>query len=263
MPTTVTVSLRSILVTAVAAATVVAAYSVGSTRADASATPPADTLTVRSAPDSRDSIAVSGTGSAVGVPDQLRFSFSAHAIASDVTGALARASSATRRVLSALADLGVRRRDVTTTGMALRPVLDYSSGGPPVITGYAASQDHTVLVRELPQAGEALSAVADAGGNAVRMGSVRLQIGDPDALLREARTAAFAEARAKAEQYAAASGRRLGEVVSVREGPARGQSAHGSALSEAYDLRGKLRAVPVLRGSEEATVRVSLVWAFA
>src|SRR5262249_31054230 len=151
---------------------------------------------------------------------------------------------ATRRVLSALVELGVPRKDVQTTGLALRPVYDYSSDGPPVITGYAASQNHTVLVRELPQAGEALSAVVPARGNAVRLGSVRLQISDPDALLRDARTAAFAEAKAKAQQYAAASGRRLGDVVSVREGTTRGTSTDDAVLSPAEALRDKLRAVP-------------------
>src|SRR5262245_12205998 len=263
MSTTVTVSLRSLVVTAAVVTAVVASYTVGSARADAPATPSAPGLTVSAAPAAQDSIIVSGTGSAVGVPDQLQFSFTAHATASDVSGALAQASSATRRVLSALAELGVPRKDVQTAGLALRPVYDYSSDGPPVITGYAASQNHSVLVRELPQAGEALSAVVRAGGNAVRLGSVRLQIGDPDALLREARTAAFAEAKSKAQQYAAASGRRLGEVVSVREGTARGQSTPDPGLSEDLALRGKLRAVPVRRGSEEVTVRVSLVWAFA
>jgi uncharacterized protein YggE len=119
-----------------------------------------------------------------------------------------------------------------------------------------------VLVRELRQAGEVLGAVVDAGGNAVRLGSVRLQIGDPDAVLREARTDAFDEARAKAQQYAAASGRRLGEVVSVREGTGGGQSTRDAGLSQAYALR-DLSVVPVRRGSESVTVRVSLVWAFA
>ena len=265
MSTTVTVSLRSLVVTASVVTAVVTSYTVGSARADepaTPATPAAPRLTVSAAPAAQDSIIVSGTGSAVGVPDQLQFSFSAHVTASDVSGALAQAGSATRRVLSALAELGVPRKDVQTTGLALRPVYDYSSDGPPVITGYAASQDHTVLVRELPQAGEALSAVVRAGGNAVRLGSVRLQIGDPDALLREARTAAFAEAKAKAQQYAAASGRALGEVVSVREGTARAPSTRDAVLLQADALR-ELKAVPVRRGSEEVTVRVSLVWAFA
>lgn len=262
MPTTVTVSLRSLVVTATVVTAVSASYTVGSARADEPAAPSAPSLTVSAAPDAQDSIIVSGTGSAVGVPDQLQFSFGAHATASDVSGALAQASSATRRVLSALAKLGVPRKDVQTTGLALRPVYDYGNDGPPVITGYAASQNHTVLVRELPQAGEALSAVVRAGGNAVRLGSVRLQIGDPDALLREARTAAFAEARAKARQYAAASGRGLGEVVSVREGTASAPSTRDAVLSQADALR-ELKAVPVRRGSEEVTVRVSLVWAFA
>jgi len=260
MPTTITVSLRGLAATATVVAALVASYSVGSANADAPEPEPASTADA--APDGSSGIFVQGTGSVTGVPDQLRFSLSSHATASDVSGALAQASAATRRVLAALADQGLPREDVQTTGMSLRPVLDYGGGGPPLITGYAASQALSVLVRDLPKAGEALAAAVEAGGNAVRLGGVNLQIAHPHALLHRARERAFAEARAKAEQYARASGRGLGPVMSVREGTARRPLAFASTALRLESAR-DLATVPVRRGSEQVTVSVSLVWAFA
>jgi uncharacterized protein len=265
MSTTVTVSLRSIVVPAVVTTALVVAlagvYTVGAARAGAADPQPSATVVQSSTTQAQDGIFVRGTGEAAGVPDRLRFSLSTHATASGVSAAVAEASAAARRVLAALREHGVARRDVQTTGLSLRPVYDYGDDGPPQITGYAASERFSVLVRDIPRAGEALSAAVESGGNAVRLGDMRLEIGDEQALLRQARAEAFAAARAKAQQYAAASGRRLGEVVSVREGVA-GPPPRES-ITASFDLLAKRGAIPIRRGSEEVTVSVSLVWAFA
>lgn len=274
MPTTVTLSLRSLVVTVAVVTAVAAAYTAGSARADAE---PATVGTVGAggaggtvstapvaASTQANGVFVRGSGAATGVPDQLRFSFSSHATDSDVSSAVARAGFATRRVLSALRAHDVAREDVQTTGLSLHPVYDYSGDGPAQITGYAASQRFTVLVRDLARAGETLAAAVDAGGNAVRLSGVRLEVGEQQALLRQARARAFADAKAKAQQYAQAAGLRLGDVVSVKEG------VSGQPLDSGADLsfgRGRLledlRAVPVRAGQEEITVEVSLVWSLA
>ncbi|HET8765958.1 MAG TPA: SIMPL domain-containing protein, partial [Pedococcus sp.] len=54
-------------------------------------------------------------------------------------------------------------------------------------------------------------------GNALTIDSVALDLADPGPLLAAAREAAFADARAKAEQYAALAGRGLGKVVRVSD----------------------------------------------
>ena len=271
MPTTVTLSLRSLVVTVAVVTAVAAAYTAGSARADAEPTTVGTVGaggTVSTAPvaasTQENGVFVRGSGAATGVPDQLRFSFSSHATDSDVSSAVARAGAATRRVLSALRAHDVAREDVQTTGLSLHPVYDYSGDGPPQITGYAASQRFTVLVRDLARAGETLAAAVDAGGNAVRLSGVRLEVGEQQALLRQARARAFADAKAKAQQYAQAAGLRLGDVVSVKEG------VSGQPLDSGADLsfgRGRLledlRAVPVRAGQEEITVEVSLVWSLA
>jgi uncharacterized protein YggE len=262
---TFTVGVRGLVVTAALSAVAVtgltAAYTVGAARADEPATQPVSTVAATPETSAQSGAVVRGEGTATGVPDQIRISLAANATADDVSAALAETNRAAHRVLRTLREHDVDRRDVQTTGLSLHPVYDYSDEGPPQITGYAASQRFSVLLRDLRTGGAAIGAAVTAGGDAVRLSGVRLQIGDEAALLREARAAAFADARAKAEQYAAASGRELGEVVTVREGVSRQRSVlpdFGLARS-ALDVA----KVPIRAGSEEVTVRVSLVWAFA
>ena len=126
---------------------------------------------------------------------------------------------------------GVDREDVQTTGLDIHAAYDYSGEGATVITGYAVSQRMSVMVRSLPDSGDAISAAAAAGGNAIRLHGVKLRVGDEFGLLRKARDAAIADARAKAEQYAA------------------------------YDRVAALSAVPIRAGSADLSVSVSVVWA--
>lgn len=254
---TVTVGLRGLAV-AGAAVVVVAAGAVSLARGGEEVGP-ASAAAAQEAPEPG-LIAMRATGEATGVPDQLTFRFSVRHKADDVADALRAANATTRRVLGALADVGVRRRDVQTTGLSIRPEYDYPASGPAVLTGYAVSQSASVLVRDLAASGATLTATVRAGGNAVRVHGLGLRIGDREALLSRARDEAVATARAKAEQYAAAAGETLGRVRSIKE-------VRAAGTREVYGL-GQLRgardavlgSVPVRAGSEDLKVTVAIVW---
>ena len=258
MASTITVSIRSLVAGAAAISAIVAAYVVGSADSDGSpAFAAEDTAAAETA-----TIVMTGHGEATGVPDQLTFGLSIKKNAPDVSTALNSANRVTRRVLQAVRDQGVDADDVQTTGLSIHPNYDYSDDGPAVIIGYGVSQELSVLVRSLPDAGSTISAAVEAGGNAVRLHNVQLRIGDKDGMFRRARDAAFAEAKAKAEQYAEATGQELGEVTSVREVTAK------SSVPLAYEARDLERAatltdVPIKAGTAELEVTVSVVWSFA
>lgn len=258
-------SMRSLALGAAAALTVVSAYTVGRADAGPVSDPPTNPGSgTRGQPTSTSggavprTMALRGTGESRGVPDQLSFRLAVTAKTDDVTTALDEASRTMRRVLGALGREGVGRRDVQTTGLSVRPDYDYSSSGPPVLTGYVATQSVAVLVRELRDSGAVIAAATVAGGNAVRVSGVGLRIGDRDALLARAREAAVAQARDKAEQYAAATGQTLGPVLSVREVHARGGGpvplSYRSATLDAA------AAVPIRAGSKDLEVTVAVVW---
>lgn len=260
MNTELTIRLRSVVLALCVLVGLLLAYLLGTAgRATPALTaaPPAP-----EEPEQTRSIVMSGAGEAEGVPDQLSFKLSVRTTAADVSAALDQANARMRRVQAALREAGVARRDMQTAGLDIRADYDYPESGPPVITGYTVSEDLGVLVRALRDSGAAISAAVETGGNTVRMHGLTLRIGDPDALMLRARDDAVAEATAKAEQYAEATGQRLGAVVSVKEVSASrprpvpvyaGRAAMDEGLSK----------VPVRAGSSELKVTVRVEWSFA
>jgi uncharacterized protein YggE len=250
----VTVSVRSVVITVGVVIAVLLAFWIGSTQVG-----PA-TATAAEVPASADepTIVMTGTGEATATPDQLKFSLAVRTTADDVSTAMESANAASRRVLAAIGDQGVEADDVQTTGMSVNAVSDYSGEGAPVITGYAVSESMSVVVRKLPDAGATITAAVVAGGNAVRLHSVRLQVGDEDALLERARTAAIEEAQSKAEQYAVASGSELGDVASIREVNSNmdGRSSYRLADAAVADYA----SVPIRAGTSDLNVTVVVVW---
>jgi uncharacterized protein len=265
MPSTVTLSTRTLAVVGLILTALIAAYSIGSARADSppaqAGSPVAQTSTP--APADEPSLVMTGSGEAVGVPDQLSFSLSVKADGDSVSEALGRANATARRVFEALGREGVRADDIQTTGLSIDPRYDYSTEGPPILLGYRVTQRSSVLVRSLADAGEALSATVEAGGDAVRLGGLRLQIGDRDALLRQARAAAVEEATAKAEEYADATGRDLGEVTSVRELVATPRAPEGDYYALKRGTLADISRVPIRAGSSDLKVTVAVAWSFA
>lgn len=208
-------------------------------------------------------VRMTGTGEATAVPDQMRFTLTVTSKRPDLDEALDASSGTMRRVLAALEPHGVEPRDVQTTGLQMHPEYDYHDYGPPTLTGYRVTQRASVQVDELRDGGAAITAAVGTGRNEVRVSDIRLQVGDPGAVLAEAREAAVADARAKAEQYAAASGATLGEVVGIREVRADGgRDRAGVELSSYRMAAGSLDSLPVRAGRDDLVVRVEVVWGF-
>ena len=153
------------------------------------------------------------------MPDEVGFGVSVGLTRPDLSTALDDASATMTRVLARPGRLRRRSKDrVQTTGLAMDPVYDYPSYGPPVLRGYRVTQRAAGdgAASWTAPAG-AITAAVRTGGNAVRVGDIRLLVGDRESVLEQARDAAVAEATAKAEQYAEATGQSLGDVLSLRE----------------------------------------------
>ncbi len=251
-----TVEARTLLLIGLAGLIVlalVAAYLLGGARdatADAAETPAKGTT-----------VTMVGEGTATVVPDQLAFTLSTGATRPDLDDALAAANDSMGAVLTALGKSGVPRRDIQTSGLSMDPVYDYPQNAAPVLRGYRVRQESEVLVRDLEAGGGAVSAVVAAGGNAVRVGDLRLRVGDPEAALADARAAAVEQATAKARAYVEAAGQELGDVRTLREvPPASGERPVPESLSRAaYAVADS--DVPLRAGRDELAVEVEVVWA--
>lgn len=205
-----------------------------------------------------DQVRVVGSGIATVVPDVLEAELSMQVSRPSVDEALAVSSERTAAVLDALVGAGVREEDVQTRNIGVSARRSRNGDGPREITGYRATNDLSVRVADLDAAGEVLAAAVDAGGNALRIQGVRLVVEDDSAPRTEARGAAVADARARAETLAEAAGRSLGELALVSEGSfsePEYRSFDSAEASAAFDGE-----VPIARGEQDITVTVTTVW---
>jgi uncharacterized protein len=255
----VTVSVRSILLAGLVGLLLVTAYLLGG-RGDVVTAP------ASAAPEEQSGqrlVRMEGTGEAGAVPDQISFTLSATALRLDLDDAMAASSSTMAQVLAELGKHGVEKSDVQTTGLSMHPEYEYHAYDPPTLVGYRVTQRASVQVDELAKGGPAISAAVEVGGNGVRVSGIRLGIADPDAVMEKARDAAVESATAKAEQYAAATGQSLGDVVSIREvGRATQQYRPQTELLARAYAADAVKALPIRAGKDDLEVRIQVVWAF-
>jgi uncharacterized protein YggE len=201
---------------------------------------------------------VAGKANVSGTPDTLRLDLSVVATAPSVSEALASANRSASAVQKSLLSNGVQKKDLRTSGLDIQPNYDYPSSGVPRLKGYLVSQSVNAKLRNLGRAGDAIGKAVKAGGNALRVNGISLDLEDTGVLVSSARDKAFGDARAKAEQYAKAAGRSLGEVISIAEDV---WPPSPIAMATSGDLySAKASAVPIQPGSQDVGVSVTVVF---
>jgi uncharacterized protein YggE len=200
-------------------------------------------------------VSVAGTGKVSGVPDVLRLDMGLQHNGNDVNEALNAANSDVAKIKKALDQYDVDSKDIQTSQLSINP--HYENNGK--VNGYEVFQGLTIKLRDLSKAGKAISDAAAAGGNATRINSVSFDIEDNAKMLQAARDAAFADAKAKAEQYAKLAGRRLGNVTQISEdtsyeGAPMPYATGGMAAADSA------KSVPIEAGSQQVSVNSSVSW---
>ena len=198
------------------------------------------------------SVTVTGRGVASAAYDVATLRLAATARAANPSDATARATYAMSAMRDAVLAAGVPTTALATTTVSLTPVHDPW----PTVTAYEASLGVSVRTTDLGHVGSVLVAAVDAGGDGARVDGVSFSHDDAAALERQARDLAWAEARAKAEQYAALAGQALGEVRHIVEtGGAPGPMPKGVAFLAASP------APPVESGEGAVASVLSVTWA--
>jgi len=202
-------------------------------------------------------ITVSGDGRVSGTPDVLRVTVGVSVTRDNVQAALDAANQAAEGLMATLREQGVAPTDIQTRDFAVQPEFQYPEGARPMITGYTVRNTLEVKLRDLPRIGEVLDAAVRAGGDAARVEGVAFALEDNVALLEQARDAAFAQARAKAEQYARLADRPLGALLSVSEV----STPLPPVVPFDEVARAESAPIPIAPGQQEVTVTVTAVWA--
>jgi uncharacterized protein len=159
---------------------------------------------------------VVATGEVTRVPDVARITAGVVTVAPTATAALAQNATQMASVRAALKRAGIADRDIQTSAINLYP--DYrqdAQGNNPQIVGYRAGNEVSIRFRDIAATGRILDALVAQGANQIN--GPMLAIDKPEAALDEARTQALANARARAELYARALGKRVGRILSISE----------------------------------------------
>ncbi|MFF0529852.1 SIMPL domain-containing protein [Nocardia amikacinitolerans] len=210
-----------------------------------------------------------GQGSVRATPDLMRVTISIETRASKVALAYGQAGERVAAVTAALRGNGVADADIATGGLSVRTETVWTEGQGNRITGYLATADLMVALRDIDAEAGAdtgpatiIADAVEAGGDDVRLGGLTLTFADQAGLIARARDAAWDNALAKAEQYAARAGRALGAVLEITENAASAPpfAPRMRAMSAPVGEVAFAAAVPVELGESEVSASVRATW---
>jgi uncharacterized protein YggE len=203
----------------------------------------------------RASVRVSGTGRAGRPADLAQAVFVAEAIRESAADARSAAAVIAETVIAALQGAGVAVDDVRTAGLDVSPNWEHD-GARMVRNGFTVTNRIGVTVRDLEAVGRVLDAGLEAGSTG--LDGVTFLLADEAAATEEARRAAVADARRRAETIADAAGGRLGPLRGIVEGAPAAPAPWGEArMAMAAPMDAP---TPVLPGRIEVSVTVTAEW---
>lgn len=201
-------------------------------------------------------VTVSGSGKVFATPDIAYVTIGVHTEGEDAVKTVAANNASTQQVIDTLKTMGIDAKDIQTTNFSIFPQKEFDTEGKPTgkIT-YIVDNSVYVTVRDLDQIGEVLNEVVKSGANSIN--GIQFDVADRTAAQSQARSAAVADAYAKAQELAKAAGVTLGPVQTISE-------YTSSAPVPMYDLRASAlaveSAVPVEAGQLALTIEVNIVY---
>jgi uncharacterized protein len=155
-------------------------------------------------------------------------------------------------VIAALRDAGIAQKDIQTAHFSVQPVhTSQASSNEQKLTGFSTSNQVAVAIRQMDKVSEIIDRIVAAG--ATNIGSLVFLHSDTSKLLDQAREAAVADARRKAELYARAAGVTLGRVVWINE-----TSTYTPFAAMDGMFRAKAVATPIASGQDTLRVEITV-----
>jgi uncharacterized protein YggE len=198
-------------------------------------------------------ITVQGSGTVDAVPDKVAFSFGVQTSAKTASAALSANATASQKLLAALEQAGIAKKDIRTDQVTLN---QRRSEDGLTVTGYEAFSSVTATLPSLAKAGEVIDAAVNAGADSVN--GPMLTLSNQKALERKALAAAVADARARAQALAEAGGVTLGAIQAMTEGGAVPPPMPYAEKSLAADAMG---GPPIEPGTQQVYAWISVTFA--
>lgn len=216
-------------------------------------------------------VSVVGEGEVFAKPDIATFTFSVRAEGDDATAAQEQSATAMNEILGYLEEAGIEEKDIRTQYYNLNPRYEYTQSictregycppGERVLRGYEVNQSVQVKVRDTATAGELISGVGSRG--ATDVSGLSFTIDDEESLKAEAREAAIANAKEKADALADDLGVRIVRIANFWEEQGYPQPyGYGGDMMEraAVNDDGAMSAPSVPTGENTITSRVNIVY---
>jgi len=158
-----------------------------------------------------DLVVVTGTYSPRVSPDFVSFSAGVETSGSTVSKIVKENTAKVQKILLALKGFGVKPSEIQTSAFQLGAVVRKG-----VKIGYRVTNQVIISRSDVSTVGELIEGALNAGANEIE--GPTFSIGDNKVYQHQGIESAFQDARAKANQLALLSGRKLGGVVSVSDG---------------------------------------------
>ncbi len=172
-----------------------------------------------------DLFSANGEGKATAVPDQATIDAGVTETATTVSDAQNKVNTKAQKIINAAKTLGLTDKDIKTTNYSVNPnygtgeimPMMYPQRGGNNITGYTATQNLEINVKDLANVNKVIDTATQNGANLV--GGTNFTFSDSlqTKLENQARQTAINQAKQKAQGLASAAGLRLGRVVNVVE----------------------------------------------
>jgi uncharacterized protein YggE len=214
--------------------------------------------TIQNSEDQVRGITVSGQGIVQGTPDIANISLGVSALADSVAAARTQAATSMNAIIDSLKNNGVEEKDIQTTQLSIQPEYDYTDGRQ-LLRGFRVTNTVNAKLRDVDRTGEIVDEAVEAGGDDTTINGIGFSIDDPEELKKQAREQAVADARARAETLAQASGVSLGSPVTISE----------SSYTPPIFLEGRAAAdaagapvpeTPIQVGELDVVVDVTITW---
>ena len=163
---------------------------------------------------------VASTGEAFAVPDRAVINAGVTTLAPTAAEAATANAQKMQQLVAALRSAGVAAADTRTSMVNLSPNQTWTREDGPRITGYTATNNLTIMLRDPAKAAAIIAAAF--GGGANNVNGPNFSLSNSSAALTAARADAVKRAREQANAYAANFGMKVVRVIRISE---RGQQA--------------------------------------
>ncbi len=204
-------------------------------------------------------ISVTGEGKVQGAPDLAVVELGVSALAPSVAEARDRAATALDGILASMKGAGVDEKDIQTTQLNISPEYNYDNGNQ-TLQGFRVTNTLTAKIRNIDSTGAVVDGAVAAGGNDTRIDNIYFTIDDPEDLRTQAREAAVADARRKAETLAKASGVSVGNPIVIAETSYSAPLPYAREAYAADQAAGAVPETPIQPGELDVIINVTVTF---